>query len=253
MDEIQPLKVRLNLNAGDSSVPTRALIGEALDEIERLDAEVARLEKLVYVPGVWKCAKCAFSLISKTLYVNLGVVGANTSPQQCANGCGPMWRVTERDAGNEVCDRLEALTITMRETSVPKMGEQEVDLAARARVRELEQFLDRIRLAAKGQNDGTPHAGVSCTWLTRLCDNALESLAATAARVALDPKGRTQKETAADREALARGEIPAHIASPSGVKSPCGCVNGCLYPCKPNEFCRGGAEREGRASGESRG
>lgn len=73
----------------------------ALREIERLTRDVERLEKLVYVPGHWKCAKCGFYLVSNNLHVPSGNVSANNDPQQCANGCGPMWRVTERDGGNQ--------------------------------------------------------------------------------------------------------------------------------------------------------
>lgn len=77
-------------------------------------AEVERLERLVYVPGLWKCAKCKFSLTARVLYINLGRMAANERPQECANGCGPMWRVTERDAGNELCEQLAALTLKLR-------------------------------------------------------------------------------------------------------------------------------------------
>lgn len=77
----------------------------ALLENER---EVERLAALVYVPGVTRCAKCGLRLVSSTLHAGTGAVTANTSPQDCLNGCGPMWRVTERDAGNDLCDRLDA-------------------------------------------------------------------------------------------------------------------------------------------------
>lgn len=73
-----------------------------------LEAELARLRALVYVPGVTKCAKCSLRLVSSVLDASSGRVGFDTSPQDCPNGCGPMWRVTERDASNELCDRLEA-------------------------------------------------------------------------------------------------------------------------------------------------
>lgn len=78
------------------------------NEDER-DIEIKRLEKLVYVPGVLMCAKCKFQQVSINLHVNTGQRSANNSPQQCPNGCGPLWRVTERDAGNEMVDRCEAL------------------------------------------------------------------------------------------------------------------------------------------------
>lgn len=70
--------------------------------------ENERLEKLVYVPGLWKCAKCKCVVMTNTLHVPYGAMSANNSPQQCPNDCGPMWRVTERAAGNEVVDRMDA-------------------------------------------------------------------------------------------------------------------------------------------------
>ena len=76
-------------------------------DYDALRAECERLERLVYVPGLLKCAKCKCTLISNTLNASSGLVKANNEPQQCPNGCGPMWRVTERDAGNDVCDQLD--------------------------------------------------------------------------------------------------------------------------------------------------
>jgi hypothetical protein len=77
------------------------------DDLAALKAEVTRLEKLVYVPGVWKCAKCGYGLVSTNLHPDSGRFSANNSPQQCPNGCGPMWRKTERDAGNELIARMD--------------------------------------------------------------------------------------------------------------------------------------------------
>lgn len=74
---------------------------------ERQAAEIAQLSKLVYVPGLWRCAKCKCQVVSQTLHVNVGAVSANNEPQECPNKCGPMWRLTERDAGNDLADRLE--------------------------------------------------------------------------------------------------------------------------------------------------
>lgn len=86
----------------------------AVDGLSEGISERERLEHLVYVPGIWKCAKCALSLVSNTLNANTGAMKANTSPQECLNGCGPMWRVTERDAGNDLCDRLDAASLKLR-------------------------------------------------------------------------------------------------------------------------------------------
>lgn len=83
--------------------------------------EIERLEKLVYVPGTWKCAKCGCTTICTNLHVNTGGFSANNSPQQCPNKCGPMWRVTERDASNDLADRYVAL----REQYAPRLTEAE--------------------------------------------------------------------------------------------------------------------------------
>jgi rubrerythrin len=69
-------------------------------------AENARLARLVYVPGQWRCAKCKFTLIQANLNANDGTVTARDQPgDKCPNCDSPLWRVTERDAGNEMIDR----------------------------------------------------------------------------------------------------------------------------------------------------
>lgn len=75
--------------------------------VAELEREIARLETLVYVPGVRRCAKCSFRLVSTNLHVPSGGMSANNDPQDCPNGCGPLWRLTERDAGNELIDRMD--------------------------------------------------------------------------------------------------------------------------------------------------
>jgi len=70
---------------------------------------LAKLEGLVYVPGLWRCAKCEFQLTQMNLNANTGNVSARDEPgDKCPNCNSPLWRVTERDAGNQMCDRLEA-------------------------------------------------------------------------------------------------------------------------------------------------
>ena len=81
----------------------------AASDYDALQAQNAELERKVYVPGLWRCAKCEFEIVSTNLHASTGNFSANNSPQQCANGCGPMWRVTERDAGNRMVDRYDAL------------------------------------------------------------------------------------------------------------------------------------------------
>lgn len=72
-------------------------------------AKIAGLEKQVYVPGLWRCAKCKFTLTQANFYVGSGTVGPRDEPgDKCPNCSGPLWRVTERQAGNDMVDRLTA-------------------------------------------------------------------------------------------------------------------------------------------------
>ena len=76
---------------------------EAAEEIERLRA-------LVFVPGMQRCAKCGFVHTHMILDAQSGAVGSGeTTPSSCPNGCGPLWPVTERQSGDELAERLEAL------------------------------------------------------------------------------------------------------------------------------------------------
>lgn len=60
------------------------------------------LEKLVYVPGQWRCPKCDFRLSQMTLYAANGAVGPNDTPgEKCPNCNGPLWRVSAMDDRNE--------------------------------------------------------------------------------------------------------------------------------------------------------
>lgn len=91
---------------------------EAAAEIERLRAEIARLEPLVHVPGVWRCAKCDFRLIQSNLNASDGTVTARDTPgDKCPNCHSPLWRVTERQ------ERIEAMELA--ETGFIRAGNAE--------------------------------------------------------------------------------------------------------------------------------
>lgn len=75
-------------------------------QVDALQAEASRLEGLVYVPGLWRCAKCNFQLVQSNLNANTGAVTARDTPgDKCPNCNSPLWRVTERQAGNDIVDR----------------------------------------------------------------------------------------------------------------------------------------------------
>lgn len=82
--------------------------------IVKLERRVDELERLVYVPGLWRCPRCAFNLMRTTLNVSTGRASADdTCGEKCPNCQSPLWRVTERDAGNELVERLHRLQLKL--------------------------------------------------------------------------------------------------------------------------------------------
>lgn len=89
----QRLRDAVELNVGERV--RENLCAEALDHIENL-------EKLVYVPGQWRCPKCEFRLTQSNLYAESGTVGPRDEPgDKCPNCNGPLWRVSAMDDRNE--------------------------------------------------------------------------------------------------------------------------------------------------------
>lgn len=103
-------------------------------EVERLTKERDELARQVYVPGLWECARCGCNLVVTEIHAATGAMRAGEEPQRCPNDCGPMWRKTERKAGNEVCDRLDA--------EIAKREAAESALAAAQKL--LQRALDHI-------------------------------------------------------------------------------------------------------------
>lgn len=84
-----------------------AFIAGANQSFLTLSSREKTLVEESFVPGHFRCAKCSFYLISKTLYMKSGNVGANNKPTECLNGCGPMWRVSWRDHAKDLGERLD--------------------------------------------------------------------------------------------------------------------------------------------------
>lgn len=74
-----------------------AALREGDVERDQLRGELARAK---YIPGVMRCAKCAFRLVRTILYMGSGTAGpGGNETEPCPNGCGPLWPVTwEEDA-----------------------------------------------------------------------------------------------------------------------------------------------------------
>lgn len=134
-----------------------------LQQAQVVGADVARLMELVYVPGAWRCPKCNLRMIASTLSIGDGGIYANNKPQECANGCGSMWRVTEREDRQEAqrfaIEQAEALTT---QSSAPVVGADMVERACVAHYdewpkfhqHEREQFRKRMRIALESALTG---------------------------------------------------------------------------------------------------
>ena len=60
--------------------------------------QIEALNKKVYQPGVFKCAKCNFQLVQASLNANTGTVSARDAPgAKCPNDGSPMWRVSYQE------------------------------------------------------------------------------------------------------------------------------------------------------------
>jgi hypothetical protein len=76
--------------------------------IARLSAELADAKSKLYVPGRWRCPKCNFGLSQFKLRASDGAIGVSDTPgEKCPNCDTPLWRVTEREAGDELAERCQ--------------------------------------------------------------------------------------------------------------------------------------------------
>ena len=85
---------------------------EHKDELPFVAVQIAEaiesLERQVYVSGLWGCPKCKFSLMQGAINACDGSVSTRDEPgEKCPNCNTPLWRVTERQAGNDLVKRCE--------------------------------------------------------------------------------------------------------------------------------------------------
>jgi len=102
-------------------------VGALVSLRDEAEARADNAETLIYVTGLWRCAKCGCQTVSAFLHASTGRTAPNHAPQTCPNECGPMWRVTERDAGNRLADRyveLQAKNARLRGTITSICAEQ---------------------------------------------------------------------------------------------------------------------------------
>jgi hypothetical protein len=103
---------------------------EATDQevqILALRATIAELESKVCIPGVWRCPKCDYRLVQRTLNAEDGSVGTRDDPgDKCPNCDCSLLRVTYADGGREMMERSTAEIIRaklQREVSSLKQRE----------------------------------------------------------------------------------------------------------------------------------
>ena len=64
----------------------------------------------VFVPGQLQCVKCGFVLTKVGIHPD-GSSSAINEPDDCPNGCGPLWKVTERERRVELAKGIEELML----------------------------------------------------------------------------------------------------------------------------------------------
>lgn len=85
-------------------------------------------DDLIFVPGIWRCAKCKFTLVQSNLNAADGSVTARDKPgDKCPNDGSPLWRVSYRDwalenekAWEELLNRKDA-AIAVLSTRPPEV------------------------------------------------------------------------------------------------------------------------------------
>lgn len=72
------------------------------------------LDANVHVPGLWRCAKCDFTLVQRNLNSGDGSVTARDAPgDRCPNCDAPLWRVTWKQQAEELEERCEAVFLAI--------------------------------------------------------------------------------------------------------------------------------------------
>ena len=127
-------------------------------ELEVVKAERDDLAKKVYVPGLWKCAKCGFQLVQRVIRASDGAVGVrDEAGETCPNDGAPLWRVSERDAGNEMVDRFGEQVDRARQAEGERDAYRaliEKAVEALGEAGETLQWIGEARLGLSGPGDG---------------------------------------------------------------------------------------------------
>lgn len=86
-------------------IAEKAALKKQLEDLRDATAKTEMAE--LYVPGVWRCAKCKFRLITTTMSAASGAMTPNQEPCKCPNCNTPMWRVSWKDEAKEAYKLLK--------------------------------------------------------------------------------------------------------------------------------------------------
>mgnify|MGYP004351664545 FL=1 len=130
----------------------------------------AQVPRADLVPGIVRCAKCAFQLARTTLYMGSGTVGAGDSKTEpCPNGCGPLWPVTWETWARE--GWAEAERLHMEKAAAPPA--QGIDLTY---IRDLASSWRTVKMReGMGWREAVSHCADNLDVALALIDNPLDA------------------------------------------------------------------------------
>lgn len=153
---------------GGSDHPAMRTLPQAFEayattQLDAAQSDNAALREQIYVPGLWKCPKCKFTLVQASLRASDGAVGVrDETGDKCPNCDTGLWRVTEREAGNYLVDRCDEQMWRAIE------AETKVDA-----LRDVVRTMDRELQLIAGQC-GTPDAAEGCRLILTTVERARE-------------------------------------------------------------------------------
>jgi hypothetical protein len=163
-------------------------------------------DEVRYVPGYWRCPKCAFCLQQKNLNARDGSVTARDDPgDKCPNCDGPLWRVSWQEDARETGERLVAV---FEEATELRARVAVLESATRPLVDRMARMLDAdlCECEPEGHVCGKPDAQQEVTQARAALDGGGEVLSA-------EERKRIETFRMLRKKA---GNVPLHVVSEGG-------------------------------------
>lgn len=176
---------------GDGSVCERACRVERESPASELaDVEdINRLRALVYVPGAWQCPKCKLRIVRTIMSAATGEMHANEETEPCPNGCGPLWRISERGDRKEAqrsfidqCDELTKAKARITELeqaarSVAQTTHHPDDTPSKVRVTVTDEMIDKVLCDVEGPAHPFTRSGETFAYARKIVEAVADQLA----------------------------------------------------------------------------